>query len=143
MYASYAATFGVYDDAGALTANRPRSSLTMAEAMRPAPRTHRPAHDRSAQTTAETVRDINELRGDTDSSAGSPHTALENGVDAERFCDLPDRQLLPFERERRGSCNHFQPRHVSECIDDLFSQSVAEVFLFGLGAEVRERQDGD
>ena len=46
-----------------------------------------------------TVADVDQLRGDPQSVRAPPNASFEDGLDAQRFADLPDIQLPALERE--------------------------------------------
>ena len=52
--------------------------------------------------------------------------------------------LVPaFERERRCPCDHLQLVHLRERVDDFFGETVGEVLVLRIRAEVGEGQDRD
>ena len=51
--------------------------------------------------------------------------------------------VLPLERERRRARDHLQSLDLREGVDDLFSETVAEVFVLPVCAQIGKRQHGD
>ena len=64
-------------------------------------------------------------------------------ADVELTRDLSHIHRFPFESERGVARNDMQRRDLAQVSDDVLTDSVAEIFLFGIAAHVRERQDAD
>ena len=86
---------------------------------------------------------VNELRGDADAGARSPHAALEDAAHTEGLSDRADILLLAPERERRCAGDDLEARNVRQHVDDLLGQAVAEVLVLLVSAQVGKRQDGN
>jgi hypothetical protein len=84
-----------------------------------------------------------ELGGDADTSAGSPHAAFDDVLDIQCAGDLPDVLVLSLEGEGGSSRNDFQFRHVRQSIDQLFCEAVGEVFVLRITAHIYECQHSD
>ena len=84
------------------------------------------------------IRSGNELRGHSNARAGLAHAAFQNVCDSKRLRDAPRIRVLALERKSRRARDHLQAWQLIQRMDDLFRQTVAEVFLLGIGAEIRE-----
>src|SRR5688572_4421256 len=89
------------------------------------------------------VTGVDELRCDADPPTGPPHAAFEDRADVERLPDSADVLVLVSECERRGTRNDAQAWHAGQRVEDLLGETVAEVLVFLVRAEVGERQDRD
>ena len=89
------------------------------------------------------IRHIDELRGDPQLCPCLTHAALEHRAHREFVPDDAQILTLPLERERGRPTRHSQPRQLSEGVDDLFRNAVAEVLDLRVGAHVGEREHGD
>src|SRR6516225_3107903 len=61
----------------------------------------------------------------------------------QRACDLSNVVLFTFEGKRRRPRNHFESRDTRELVNDLFRQTVREVFILLIAACVCEWQHRD
>src|SRR5688572_8954725 len=89
------------------------------------------------------VRNVDELRRDSDAVARLANTSLQNVIDIELLADHAEFDVLSPEREGRGAAGDLQAGEVSQRIDYFFRQTVAEVFVVLVRAHVGERQHGD
>ena len=89
------------------------------------------------------VRRVDELRGDAHARARLAHAALEHVPHLQALRDLADLDRLALERERGRARGDVKSFDLGQRVDDLFGEAVAEVLVLGIGAHVRERQDGD
>src|SRR5215472_1172702 len=79
---------------------------------------------------------IDELCRNSYAATSPTHAAFQNSTHPERFSDLADVLLFSSERKRRGPSDHLQAGNVRERVDDLFCQTVAEVFILFIRAHV-------
>ena len=84
-----------------------------------------------------------ELCRHAEPTAGPANAALEYRAHTEGLCNPTDIVVLPLECERGGACDHLQSGEPRQRVDDLFGQTVAEVLVLLIAADVLERQDGD
>ncbi len=90
-----------------------------------------------------TVGDLDQLRGDANSTACLSHTPFQNVIDIELLADLSELDVFSAEKERRRAASHLQARQVGEDIDDLFDQPVAEILVLLVRTHVGKRQHGN
>src|SRR6516225_10025599 len=77
-----------------------------------------------------TVRGVDKLRSDPEPLAGAANASFEDSFDVELTSDLPDVQFAAAEAKRRSAGSHTKAAKSSQCIDQFFSQPVAEIVLF-------------
>ena len=83
------------------------------------------------------------MGGDAEPVARLAHCPFEHDAHAEQRAHRADIERFPFEREDRRTRRHPQPGDFRERVDQLVGDAVAEVFVFGIGTRVDERQYGD
>src|SRR6266567_3732580 len=87
------------------------------------------------------VGDAIQLRGNTQPVTRLADTAFEYGADIELPADLADIFVFSLEGESGSPRHHSHVGNPAERVDDLFSQTVAEVFLVLLRAQIEERKN--
>ncbi len=88
-------------------------------------------------------RRVDQLRRDTQSSAGLPHTTFQDVADAELLANLLDAHRLALVGEGRVSRDDEKGADTRQRRGDLLHHAVREIFLFGIAAHVLEGQHGD
>ena len=88
----------------------------------------------------ETVGHLDQLGADTELIARLAHAALENIVDPEPAADLLYIEVGLLERVDRGPRRDAKTLDVGEGADQLFGQTVGEVLVVGIGAQIGKRQ---
>jgi hypothetical protein len=73
----------------------------------------------------------------------SAHTAIENGAHLELFSEKAQVDIFTFEGESRVARDYVQSLNLSHRVDDLFGDSVGEVFVLWVRAHVGKRQYHD
>ncbi len=86
---------------------------------------------------------MNKLRRDTDAATGAANAALEHVRHSEDVGDLANVLALPLERECGRTGNHLEAVHLRQSDDDLFRETVAEVLVVGVSAQIGKRQHRD
>src|SRR5215475_863118 len=89
------------------------------------------------------IRSRHQLCRDAQTVVSSSHTALENGAHLELFSDNAQVDILTLEGESRAARDNVKSLNLSERVDDLFSDSIGEVFILRVRAHVGERQYHD
>ena len=89
------------------------------------------------------VRGVDQLGRDANSVPGAPHAAFEHRAHVQRPGDGPDVLGVAAKRERGGPRRDLQILNPGERVDDLLGESIAEVFILRVGAQVGERQHCD
>src|SRR5579883_2134250 len=89
------------------------------------------------------IQPVDQLRSDAHSAASLSYAALENEADIELLADLGDIDGLPLKGERRIAGDHEQSRNLGQGGNDVFRDSVGEIFLLDVAAHILERQYGD
>ena len=90
-----------------------------------------------------TVSGVNKLRRHTETATGAAYAALEHERHSECFGDPADVLVLPLERECGRAGNHLEAAHLRQGVDDLFRETVAEVLVVDVSAQIGKRQHGD
>src|SRR5579862_3841507 len=83
---------------------------------------------------------VDELRGDSQSVAGSAHRALEDVRDAQFTGYLDDLDILALVRKGRTARRHLQCGDLREKIEQFFSQTIGKVTLVGVRTHVDKGQ---
>src|SRR5881392_3950334 len=86
---------------------------------------------------------IYQLRGNPYATGSFANAAFEHMAHIELTGDLSHIHLFAFEGERSVTRHHVQRRNVAQIGDDIFADSIAEIFLLGVAAHIRERQNAD
>ena len=86
---------------------------------------------------------IDELGDDPHSISDAPYAPLEHRRHRELRRDLPKALLPLLERHHRGTRDHVEGAHLRELGDDVLGDSVGEVLVLRVRAEVEERQHGN
>src|SRR5208282_5131870 len=86
---------------------------------------------------------VDQLRRDPDAGAGLANAALQNISHAKLLRDLAEVNRTPLVDEAGIAGDDPQSRKLRQGGDDVFDQTVAEIFLLGVAADVLERQHGD
>src|SRR5215468_11531507 len=86
-------------------------------------------------------RNVIELGSDAHTSPDLAHAALEDIADAKLFADLPDVGRFTLVDERRVARDHEKPAQFGQCGDDVLTDSVRKIVLFGVAADVGEGKD--
>src|ERR1700730_17001824 len=84
-----------------------------------------------------------QLRGDPNAIARPAHTALENIRYIHGLGDTPDIFVFALERKSRRPGDHFQPGNTGKQVDNLLSQTVAEVLVLLVRAQIGKRENSD
>ena len=87
------------------------------------------------------VGGVDELHRDAQPVTGPPDAALEHAVDAKRLGDRRRFDRLALEREGRRARGDLQRVDLRQCVQQFFSQTVAEVLVVAIRAHVGEWQD--
>ncbi len=90
-----------------------------------------------------TIRGIHQLGGHAYAVLRLADAAFEDCADAELPADPAHIPAARVELERRGPGRHLELVNHRQCIENLFGDTLAEVALLLLGADVDERQHGD
>src|SRR2546425_589307 len=90
-----------------------------------------------------TIRDLDELRRDSDAIARLANTPLKNMLDVEPPAGLSEFDVLSAEKEGGRATGDLHARYVGQRIDDVLGQPVAEVLVLFVRTHVGERQDRD
>src|SRR3954470_24131330 len=88
-------------------------------------------------------RSINQLSSDPQPRAYLAHAAFQHIAYAKLTSDLLDVYGLPFVGERRIARDHKQRVVARQCCNNVFYQSVGEILLLGVGAQIGKRKYGD
>src|SRR5262249_5940952 len=86
---------------------------------------------------------LDQLRGDADTVAGSPHAALKHITNPELAPDLLHIDCPAFVGEGRIPGDDEEPADAGECSDDLLDYAVGEIFLLWIAAHVDKGQYRD
>jgi hypothetical protein len=78
------------------------------------------------------------LHRNADAVTGTADTAFEHVRDVQLACDLAELRILAFEGECRVSGGHAQVLDLTQGIQDLLGQAVAEVLVLLISAQVGE-----
>ena len=89
------------------------------------------------------IRRIDQLRRDTHAVAGTAHAPFEDVLDIEPGADFADIQILAAQRKRGGPGSDAQTRQSCKRADHFLGQAIAEIFVFLVSAEIRERENGN
>ena len=88
----------------------------------------------------ESIVGVDQLRRDPDAIAGFADTAFDNVNYTQGLGDVRNVSVLPFESEPRRACDDSLIRYLDQQVDDLFRQTVGEVFVVHFVAQIGERQ---
>jgi len=83
---------------------------------------------------------IHQPGADTDIGALALHRALEHVPDTELLADLAHGEPGALERERGGMCRDAQPGNAGDGAENFLGDTVTEVVLPAVGAQVGERK---
>src|SRR5439155_11417069 len=82
------------------------------------------------------IADVDELGADTKAIAGFAHTTAQNSAHIELLTDSADVIVAAFEGEGGGAGGDAQAGDLGQGVDQLLGQAIAEIFVFGIGAEI-------
>ena len=82
------------------------------------------------------VLGANQLSGDADARPGLPHTSLQNEVNTEALCHFRHLHCFALVGEHGVPCHDEQPRNFRKIGDDVFGDTIAEIFLLRVAAHV-------
>ena len=91
----------------------------------------------------EAVSGVHQLGGDADPIAGAPNAAVKNVDNAKFGGNLADLRVLALKRERRTPRGHTQAVNLTQRDQNFFGQSVAEILVLLIRAQIDEGQHGD
>ena len=83
-----------------------------------------------------TICDVDKLRRDAQPIAGFAHAAFQHRADVQLLPDFADVNLFAFEGKGRGARSNVQSSNLRERIEQFFGQSIAEVFVVRIVADV-------
>ncbi len=86
---------------------------------------------------------VDELGGDADLIASLAHAPLQNRLHVQLLGDCADVLVLALEGKGRSARGDAQARHLGEEIEELLGETVGEVFLLLVRAEVHQREHRD
>src|SRR5437870_5870921 len=89
------------------------------------------------------VSRVDQLDDDAQSVSGFADAALEKRLNAETFPNLSRVHARSAKREARCPSRNAEPGDLGQCIENFLCDTITEVFLIMLRAEVGERLDGD
>src|SRR5688572_29625431 len=84
-----------------------------------------------------------ELRADPQAASSFANTSFQDVADVHGSGDLLGVDDLAFESERAVASHDLQRRNLRKVGDDVLGDSIAEVFLLAIVAEIYEWQDAD
>src|SRR4051812_1582045 len=79
---------------------------------------------------------VNELHADADAVACFTYAALQERLDSEPCADVARVHVRSSKCKARCPRRYMQARDLCQCIEDLFSDAISEVFLISVPAEV-------
>src|SRR5215213_9181949 len=86
---------------------------------------------------------FDQLGGDAYALPSLAHTTLEDIADSKIAADFLQVDGFPFVSKCRIAGDHKEPSPLRQCRDDVLSNAVNEIILFGIVAHIVKRQDGD
>jgi len=89
------------------------------------------------------AKSIDQLRGDSDAVRRLANTPFEHMRHAELLRHVAHIEGFALELECRVASDHFECRNLGQVGRDVLADSVAEIFLLGISAHVRERKNAD
>src|SRR2546423_343230 len=90
-----------------------------------------------------TIAGVHELSADANASIHATDAALEDRLHVEQLSDFTNAQRLSLESESRSSGGDVEAGDSRQRVDDVFGDSVGEVFVVRARAHVGERQHTD
>src|SRR5262249_21529563 len=78
------------------------------------------------------------LHGDPQPVSRPPHAALQDGRDAKSAGNFGHAQAFVLERERGAARGHTQLGYVAEGVQNLLGETITEVLVLLVGAEIDE-----
>ncbi len=88
----------------------------------------------------EPVGHLDQLRRHPDSITRPADAPFEQVVDVQPPANFSNIDILSAKLERRRAACHLQSWHLRQRVDHFFSESITEVFVLFVGAQIRERQ---
>src|ERR1700750_1230650 len=89
------------------------------------------------------IGSIDQLRGNAHATGSFANAAFEHMAHIELAGNLSHIYGFSFEGERGITRHNVQRRNVAQIGDDIFADSIAEIFLLGVATHVGERQYAD
>src|SRR5580704_11368283 len=86
---------------------------------------------------------FNQLTGNSHPASHFPYAALQHIADAQFATDLLDVDGLALVRERGVASDDEQRLEPGQGRENILDNSVSEIFLIRIAAQVLERQNGD
>ena len=83
------------------------------------------------------------LVADAEQGGGLPRWSVANNEAGSMVGDPADVLVLALEGERRGAGDHLQPGDLAERVDNLLSQTIAELLVVGIPAHIGEGEHRD
>ncbi len=83
---------------------------------------------------------VDQLRRDSNLAACLLHAALENTADIELLTNIAEVGIFTFECKRRGATGDLEFANLCQCMQQVFSQAVREIFLVLIRTHVDKRQ---